>query len=112
MPAAEIASSTASSAGRLLWMSVRIATCTRGSLRGSRRVLGRRGRAIIVPEMRAWKLGATAVAAVIVAEAGVWLLRPREGTVEGPPVPARAYFSPEQIKEGKDFVGGQRLLMF
>src|SRR5882757_4068585 len=62
--------------------------------------------------MRGWKLGATAIAAVIVAEAGVWLLRPREGTVEGPAVPTSAYFSPEQIKRGEDFAGGQRLLAF
>jgi STE24 endopeptidase len=62
--------------------------------------------------MRAWKLGATAVAAVIVAEAGVWLLRPRDGTVEGPPVPERAYFTEQQIDRGQDFGDGQRLLMF
>src|SRR5882757_8232184 len=62
--------------------------------------------------MRAWKLGATAVAAVIVAEAGVWLLRPRDGTVEGPPVPERAYFTDQQIDRGQDFHDGQRLLMF
>jgi STE24 endopeptidase len=62
--------------------------------------------------MRAWKLGATAVAAVIVAEAGVWLLRPREGTVDGPPVPERAYFTEQQIDRGQDFGDGQRLLMF
>jgi STE24 endopeptidase len=62
--------------------------------------------------MRAWKLGATAVAAVIVAEAGVWLLRPRDGTVDGPPVPERAYFTEQQIDRGQDFADGQRLLMF
>jgi STE24 endopeptidase len=62
--------------------------------------------------MRAWKLGATAVAAVIVAEAGVWLLRPREGTLDGPPVPERAYFTEQQIDRGQDFGDGQRLLMF
>jgi STE24 endopeptidase len=62
--------------------------------------------------MRAWKLGATAVAAVIIAEAGVWLLRPREGTVGGPAVPERAYFTEQQIDRGRDFHDGQRLLMF
>jgi STE24 endopeptidase len=60
---------------------------------------------------RALRLGATAVAAVIVAEAAVWLLRPREGTVEGPKAPERAYFSEAQIKKARSYSGGQRDLM-
>lgn len=62
--------------------------------------------------MRGIKLGATAIAAVIVAEAGVWLLRPRDGTVEGSPVPERSYFTAEQIERGQDYHDGQRLLLF
>lgn len=57
------------------------------------------------------RLGATALAAVIVAEAAVWLLRPREGTVEGPKAPERAYFSDTQIANARDYRDGQRNLM-
>jgi STE24 endopeptidase len=60
---------------------------------------------------RALRLGATAVAAVIVAEVAVWALRPRDGTVTGPKAPESAYFSEQQISEAHDFRGGQRTLM-
>jgi Zn-dependent protease with chaperone function len=60
---------------------------------------------------RALRLGATAVAAVIVAEAAVWALRPRDGTVTGPKAPESAYFTKQQVAEAHDFRGGQRNLM-
>lgn len=60
---------------------------------------------------RALRLGATALAAVIVAEAAVWLLRPRDGTVEGPKAPEHAYFTDGQIEKAQDYRDGQRNLM-
>jgi STE24 endopeptidase len=60
---------------------------------------------------RALRLGATALAAVIVAEAAVWLLRPRDGTVEGSKAPEHAYFSDAQIDRARDYRDGQRNLM-
>jgi STE24 endopeptidase len=57
-----------------------------------------------------WKgVGLAAVAALIVAEGAVWLLRPRH-EIEPASVPASAYFSHEQIARAKDYADGQRLL--
>jgi STE24 endopeptidase len=58
-----------------------------------------------------WRLGAAAVAAVIVAEAAAWLLRPRDDTIEPVTVAERDYFSEEQIDRAEDYRGGQRLLL-
>jgi STE24 endopeptidase len=58
-----------------------------------------------------WRLGAVAVAAVIVAEAGVWLLRPREPTVDPAPVRESDYFTDAQLERARDYQGGQRALM-
>ncbi|MGZ5310072.1 MAG: hypothetical protein ACXWDQ_06450, partial [Solirubrobacterales bacterium] len=58
----------------------------------------------------ALRLGATALAAVIVAEGAVWLLRPRE-IVEGTPVSERAYFSERQLERAHDYRAGQRWLL-
>ena len=58
----------------------------------------------------ALRLGVTAVAAVVVAEGAVWLLRPRE-VLEGDPVPESAYFSRQQIERAHDYRAGQRLLL-
>jgi STE24 endopeptidase len=55
------------------------------------------------------RLGATAVAALCVAEAAAWLLRPRE-LVEPIPVAEEDYFTPEEIERAHDFRSGQRLL--
>jgi STE24 endopeptidase len=56
------------------------------------------------------RLGATAVAAVVVAEVAVWLLRPRD--VEHP-VQANedAYFSHDELVKARDYASGQRLIL-
>jgi Zn-dependent protease with chaperone function len=59
-----------------------------------------------------WRLGAAAVAAVIVAEAAAWLLRPRDDTIEPVTVAERDYFSEAQIERAQDYNSGQRLLFF
>ena len=56
------------------------------------------------------RIGAAAVAAVIVAEAAVWLLRPRGEIIEPAPVSEHAYFTQAQIDRASDFRDGQRLL--
>jgi STE24 endopeptidase len=55
------------------------------------------------------KLGATAVAAVVVAEAAVWLLRPRE-VVDPVPVTESAYFDEAEVERARDYRSDQRLL--
>jgi STE24 endopeptidase len=56
------------------------------------------------------RLGATAVAAVVVAEAAAWLLRPRE--IEQPVhADENAYFSQEQLTKARDYASGQRLIL-
>ena len=57
------------------------------------------------------RLGLVAIAAVAVAEAGVWLLRPREGTVEGPAAEERSYFGEQQLEKARDYRSGQRWLL-
>ncbi len=56
------------------------------------------------------RIGAAAVAAVIVAEAAIWLLRPRAEILDPAPVSEHAYFTPAQIQRADDFRDGQRLL--
>src|SRR4051794_40915558 len=51
------------------------------------------------------------VAAVVVAEAAVLLLRPRDLGPEPVPVEARAYFSPTQLERAQDFRTGQLWLL-
>lgn len=58
------------------------------------------------------RLGAAAVAAVLVAEAAVWLLRPRDDTIDPVAVSERDYFDAAQIERAEDYRGGQRLLFF
>jgi STE24 endopeptidase len=56
------------------------------------------------------RLGVTAVAAVVVAEAAAWLLRPRE--IEQPVhADENAYFSQAELTKARDYAGGQRLLL-
>jgi Zn-dependent protease with chaperone function len=43
------------------------------------------------------------VAAVVAAEAAVWLLRPREGVIDPAPVSVRSYFSPAQLDRARDY---------
>jgi STE24 endopeptidase len=56
------------------------------------------------------RLGAAAVAAVVVAEAAAWLLRPRD--IEQPVhAEENAYFSHEQLTKARDYASGQRLIL-
>jgi STE24 endopeptidase len=56
------------------------------------------------------RLGVTAVAAVVVAEAAVWLLRPRD--IEQPvQADENAFFSHEELSKARDYASGQRLLL-
>jgi STE24 endopeptidase len=56
------------------------------------------------------RLGATAVAAVVVAEAAAWLLRPRD--IERPvQADESAYFSQAELTKARDYASGQRLLL-
>jgi STE24 endopeptidase len=50
------------------------------------------------------------VAAVVVAEAAVLLLRPRDGMIDPAPVSARSYFSQAEIDRARDFRGPQLAL--
>jgi STE24 endopeptidase len=58
------------------------------------------------------RIGAVAVAAVIVAEGAVFLLRPRGEVIDPAPVSEHHYFSEPQIERATDFRDGQRLLGF
>ena len=56
------------------------------------------------------RLGATAIAAVVVAEAAAWLLRPRD--IEEPVhANANAYFPQAELTKARDYASGQRLLL-
>ncbi len=56
------------------------------------------------------RLGVTAVAAVVVAEAAAWLLRPRD--IEQPVhVGEDSYFSHEELTKARDYASGQRLIL-
>jgi STE24 endopeptidase len=57
-----------------------------------------------------WKMPMAVVAALVVAEAGVLLLRPRGEVVEPAPVRATEYFTPAQIERAREFRGPQRAL--
>jgi STE24 endopeptidase len=53
------------------------------------------------------RVAVTAVAMVLVAEAGVWLLRPRPAPIPAAPVSAGDYFTQQQIDRGRDYSDGQ-----
>jgi STE24 endopeptidase len=56
------------------------------------------------------RIGVTAVAAVVVAEAAAWLLRPRH--IEQPVhVDENAYFSHDELTKARDYASGQRLIL-
>jgi STE24 endopeptidase len=59
---------------------------------------------------RSWRLPVALVTAVVVAEAAVFLMRPRDRGPNPVPVEARAYFSEAQIEKAKDFRSGQLLI--
>jgi STE24 endopeptidase len=56
------------------------------------------------------RLGATAVAAVVVAEAAAWLLRPRD-VVHPVHADEDAYFSHQELERARDYASGQRLIL-
>ena len=56
---------------------------------------------------RSWRLPIALVTAVVVAEAAVFVMRPRDTGPEPVPVDARAYFSEAQIEKAEDFRTGQ-----
>ncbi len=55
------------------------------------------------------RIGATAVAAVVVAEAAAWLLRPRD-VIEPVQAEEGAFFSQTELAEARDYRSGQRLI--
>jgi Zn-dependent protease with chaperone function len=61
------------------------------------------------PGSRWLRLGATAVAAVVVAEAAAWLLRPRD-VIEPISADESTYFPSEELERARDYRSGQRLL--
>jgi STE24 endopeptidase len=56
------------------------------------------------------RIGATAVAAVVVAEVAAWLLRPRD-VIEPVRADEDAFFSHQELEKAEDYRSGQRLLM-
>jgi Zn-dependent protease with chaperone function len=60
-----------------------------------------------VGRRRAVRVGAAAVAMVLVAEAAVWLLRPRERPIDPVPVSEHEYFTQAQIERGRAYSNGQ-----
>ena len=50
-----------------------------------------------------WGLPIAVITAVVVAEAAVFLMRPREGVIDPAPVSARSYFSAAQIERARDY---------
>lgn len=56
------------------------------------------------------RLPVALVAAVVVAEAAVLLMRPRGGVIDPAPVSVRSYFSPGELERARDFRGPQLAL--
>ena len=61
-----------------------------------------------LPRSTAVRVGGAAVAMVIVAEAAVWLLAPRDEPPEPVPVAERDYFSAAELERAHDYRGPQR----
>jgi STE24 endopeptidase len=59
-------------------------------------------RLFVVDRSRA-RLPVALVAAVVVAQTAVFLMRPREGVVDPAPVSVRSYFSDQQLERARDF---------
>src|SRR4051794_1179927 len=87
-PASSTAASTASKPGRLPWMSDRTA------MRMSR---------VLAVEVRRLRLPVALVTAVVVAEAAVLVLRPRDGVIDPAPVNVRSYFSQHELARARSF---------
>jgi STE24 endopeptidase len=62
------------------------------------------------PAPRWLRLGATAVAAVVVAEAAAWLLRPRD-VIEPVHAAEEAFFPERELEQARDYRSGQRLIL-
>jgi len=60
---------------------------------------------------RSWRLPVALVTAVVVAQAAVFLMRPRDRGPEPVPVQPRAYFSRPQIDRAEDYRSGQRWIL-
>jgi STE24 endopeptidase len=58
-------------------------------------------------QRRALRVGAAAVAMVLVAEGAVWLLRPRDRPISPVPVSEGHYFTQAQIDRGRSYSDGQ-----
>jgi STE24 endopeptidase len=65
-----------------------------------------------LPRSTAARVGGAAVAMVLVAEAAVWLLGPRDRPPDPVPVAESEYFSPAELDRAHDFRGPQPLLLF
>jgi STE24 endopeptidase len=63
-----------------------------------------------MPRSTAARVGGAAVVTIVVAEAAVWLLRPREEIADTVTVSERDYFSAAELERAHDYSGGQRLL--
>jgi STE24 endopeptidase len=60
---------------------------------------------------RSWRLPVALVTTVVVAQAAVFLMRPRDRGPDPLPVEARAYFSAAQIEKAEAFRSGQRWIL-
>src|SRR6266516_7461626 len=96
--------STASKACRLPWMSETMATCM------GLRAAGPRALGILHNVERPRRVAVAVVAAFVVAEAAVVLLRPRGGVIAPAPVEPGSYFTPAEIDRARDFRRGQLAL--
>ncbi|MGZ8633507.1 MAG: hypothetical protein ACXWZZ_06585, partial [Solirubrobacteraceae bacterium] len=56
------------------------------------------------------RVAVAVVAAFVVAEAAVLLLRPRDGVISPAPVDPRSYFTPAQLDRARDYRHGQLVL--
>jgi STE24 endopeptidase len=65
----------------------------------------------LMPRSRGARIGAIAVAMVIVAEGAVWLLRPGETPVEPASVSEGDYFGAAEVERAQDYHSGQRALL-
>ncbi len=64
-----------------------------------------------LPRSTAARIGGAAVAMIVVAEAAVWLLGPRDQPPNPVPVAESDYFNPAELERAEDYRQGQRLLM-
>ncbi|HEX7300561.1 MAG TPA: M48 family metalloprotease, partial [Solirubrobacteraceae bacterium] len=56
------------------------------------------------------RVAVAVVAAFVVAEAAVLLLRPRDGVIAPAPVDPRSYFTPQELNRARDFRHGQLVI--